>query len=407
MAANEFPTLAELSGEYLAEIAQKAGEPEWLVARRTEAWDFFVQTLPPEWRRTDLRALNAEAIAPHLFPQGTAIQWDASLAEKGIVFTSLAAALQHQHHETLVRDNLGKAIAPHAHKFSALRAALWQDGVLLYVPRNTALEVPLRVSYTLAEGSRAIFPYSLVVLEPGARVTFVEEFCSYDAAEPALAGPTTEIILGEGSSLHFVSIQQWGENVYHIGSQVQLFGRDAQSDWISLSLGGQVQHTEAEARMQGDGSVVRWRGATLAHARQRLLTAPLLRHDGAHTESHLDFRTIVTDEGYSAFDGMIAITKPSRNTTTRLEEHAIHLSDTARSDSIPGLKIDTNDVASAGHACTSGQIDEEQLFYLQTRGIGRDAAIRMVVMGFFEPVLNALPYDELRESLKETLEERV
>jgi Fe-S cluster assembly protein SufD len=405
MAGNIFPAMVEMTSTHIAEAARAAGEPNWLVDWRVAAWDFFAQALPPEWRRTNLKPLQPETITPLSSPQGTAIQWDESLATHGVVFTTLASAVQH--HEHIVRDRLGTAMNPLSHKFSALRAALWQDGAFLYVPANVSLDVPLRVCYTLADGSRAIFPYTLVVLEPGARVTFIEEFASRDAAETALAGPTTEIFLGDDSEIRFVSMQQWGANIFHIGGQKQVFGQNARSEWVSVAIGGQTQHIESEVQMEGDGSAVTWLGATFARNRQNLLTAPSLRHCGAHTESHLNFKTVVTDEAYSVFDGMIKIEHDSRDTITRLEEHSIHLSTTARSDSIPGLKIDTNDVASAGHASTSGQIDEEQLFYLQSRGINQDEALRLIVMSFFDPVLNAIPIEELRDTLIATIEARM
>jgi Fe-S cluster assembly protein SufD len=405
MPAKTFPAMVELTDTYIIEAARETGEPEWLAAWRGEAWRFFAEALPPEWRRTNLTNLNPETIEPHATSQGTAIQWDETLASKGVIFTSLAAAVRN--HEQQVRERLGQAIPPLSHKFSALRAALWQDGVFLYVPRNVALEVPLRVCYTLADGSRSIFPYSLVVLEPGATLTFIEEYTSHHAPEPALAGPTTEMFLGEGARLRYVTVQQWGENVYHIGGQVQEFGANAESEWVSVALGGHTQHLEAEARMKGDGSSVRWLGATFANQQQHLLTAPSLRHMGGHTTSQLDFRTIVTDEGYSVFDGMIKIDHDSSDTTTRLEEHSIHLTPTARSDSIPGLKIDTNNVASAGHASTSGQVDEEQLFYMRSRGIRPDDAIRIIVSGFLEPALEAIPVEEIRETLATAIEEKI
>jgi Fe-S cluster assembly protein SufD len=121
----------------------------------------------------------------------------------------------------------------------------------------------------------------------------------------------------------------------------------------------------------------------------------------------MDFKTVVNGDGYTVFDGMIKIEKQSRGTISRLEEHAIHLSEKARSDSIPGLKIDTNDVQRAGHASTSGQVDEEMLFYMRSRGIDRDEAIHMIVTGFFEPVLDRIPLEELRERVAEVIEAKI
>ncbi len=400
-----FPTLSELTDVEIAQAAQAAGEPEWLVERRAEAWRFFALSEPPFWRRTDLSKFKAETIAAPVGAQGTAIQWDQRLAEQGVIFTTLAAALRD--HEELVKRYLDTAVSPLQHKFSALHAALWQDGAFLYVPKNVQVELPLMAISTLPPGSRAAFSHNLVIVERGASVTFVEEQTSADVGDQALTSPVTEIFVGEGASLRYITVQNWGRGVYCIGAQRALVGNDGSLEWVAINLGGQLQHIEAETSLEGNGSQVQWVAATLADGTQSLLTAPWLRHIGANTEGHMDFKTVVKDAGYTTFDGMIKIEHESRGTVSRLEEHALHLSPKARSDSIPGLKIETNDVAKAGHASTSGQVDEEQLFYMLSRGIKRDEAIHMIVMGFFEPVLDRLPLDELRERVNTVIEGKI
>lgn len=402
---NYLPTLSELTDAEIAEAAHAAGEPEWLIERRVDAWRLFADSIPPIWKRTDLTKFSAEDIAVPQGVQGTAIQWDAKLAELGVVFTTLAAALRS--HEPLVKQYFGAAVDPLKHKFTALHTALWQDGAFLYVPKNVQLELPLQAIFTLAEGSRAIVPHNLIIVEPGASVTFIEEYTSADAEGQALAAPVTELFVGAGASLRFVSAQTWGRNFYHLGSQRARVGDDASLEWVALSLGGQVQHVDAETSLDGSGSNVRWVAATLCEGTQNLLTAPWLRHAGTNTEGHMEFKTVVKDSGYAVFDGMIKIEKDSRGTISRLEEHALHLSQKARNDSIPGLMIDTNDVQRAGHASTSGQIDEEQLFYMLSRGIKRAEAIHMIVTGFFEPVLDRIPLDDLRERAAAVIESKL
>ena len=171
--------------------------------------------------------------------------------------------------------------------------------------------------------------------------------------------------------------------------------------------GGKLQHIEAETNLAGNGAHVDWMAATFAGAGQALLTAPWLRHAGANTEGHMDFKTVVNGDGYTVFDGMIKIEKDSRGTISRLEEHALHLSPKARNDSIPGLMIDTNDVQRAGHASTSGQIDEEMLFYMRSRGIGREDAVHMIVTGFFEPVLDRIPLEDVRARIAGVIESKI
>ncbi len=398
-------TLKDITAEELASRSAAAGEPAWLAERRREAWAYFSQAIPPFWRRTDLKGLDPEVLVPTDAAQGTAIQWDAELARTGAVFTTMAAALHS--HEELIRAKMDTAVEPLEHKFSALRAALWQDGAFLYVPKGVAIDLPLRVCYTLSDSNQAIFPRTLVILEDNASVTLIEEFTSHDHEQPALAGPITEIFAGPGSGIRFVSVQHWGASVYHIGGQKLVLGRDASAEWTSVALGGQVQHIEAEARLEGNGSQVNWLGATFGNGTQNLVIAPWLRHVGHNAESFMQFKTVVNDTAYSVFDGMIKIEHESKATSTRLEEHALHLSPKARNDSIPGLKIDTNDVLKGGHASTSGDVDDMQLFYMQARGINRDDARRMIVMGFFEPALNRIPVEELRDELTGIIEAKI
>jgi Fe-S cluster assembly protein SufD len=401
---NDFPTLSELTDVQIIEAARAAGEPEWLIERRAEAWRYFAESTPPIWRRTDLSKFKPEQIAVPLAAQGTAVQWDSKLAEQRVIFTTLAAAVRE--HEALVKQYLGTAVEPLAHKFTALHAALWHDGVFLYVPKDVAVELPLLAIFTLADGSHATFPHNLIIVERGASLTFIEEYASRDVESQALAAPATEIFVGDNASVRFVSAQTWGQGVYHIGSQCAKVGRDGSVEWIGLNLGGQLQHVEAETSLEGNGSHIDWVAATFADDRQSLLTAPLVRHVGTNAESHMNFKTVVDDSGYSTFDGMVKIDRSAQGTNSRLEEHAIHLSSTSRSDSIPGLQIDANDVK-AGHASTSGQIDEEQLFYMLSRGIRRDEAIHMIVTGFFEPVLDRVPLEELRERVATLIEAKI
>lgn len=383
------PPLAELTDEQIVEAARAQQEPGWLILKRREAWKQFAESAPPIWRRTDLTKLASEQIAAPVGVFGTQLDWDESLIQQGVIFMPLAAVLRDQ--DALIQQYLGTAIDPLAHKFNALHAALWQDGVFLYVPKNVVAEQPFKATFTFPAGAAAVFPHNLIVVEEGASVTYIEEYTSGNMEGQAFAAPATEIFLGNGASMRYITAQAFGAGVYTIGSQLARVGNDAHLEWVALNLGGKLQHIEAETYLGGTGATVDWKASTFANGGQSLLTAPWLRHVGANTEGHMNFKTVVTENGYTTFDGMIKIEKDSRATISRLEEHAIHLSPNARSDSIPGLMIDTNDVQRAGHASTSGQVDEEMLFYMQSRGIGREEAVNLIVMGFFEPVLDRLP----------------
>lgn len=397
-------TLKDLTADSVVATSQQLGEPAWLGERRRDAWELFAKSGPPEWRRSDLSGLVSDDLATFT-ATGITLEWDQALAAQGVVFKPLHEALAS--HEALIQRYMDTGVAPLEHKFSAMRAALWRDGVLLYVPKGVAVESPLRVRYSLPDGVSATFPRTLVIVEANASVTLVEEFSSNDQPVSALAAPISELFAGPGSQLRFVSVQHWGAGVYHLGAQKLVLENDASAEWTSIALGGKLQHLDAETTLKGNGSSVNWLGATFANGTQQLLTAPWLRHVGHNAESFMQFKTVVNDTGYSVFDGMIKIEHESAATSTRLEEHALHLSPNARNDSIPGLKINTNSVLKGGHASTSGDVDDEQLFYMQARGISRADAKRMIVMGFFSPALDSIPLAGLREELESIIEQKI
>ena len=399
------PAIAALSPAALAANARAAGEPAWLQQRRATAWAHYEANELPRWNRTDLAQIALDAVVPASDASATAVQWDPSLSQQGVVFTTLKAALRS--HPELIERRLGSAVKPDANKFNALHAALWQDGALLYVPKNVVVEEPLRVVYTLSGSNTLIAPHTLVILERGASATLIEEFISPDGLVNPVALPATEAFVGENAQLRLCSVQQWGEGVRHIGAQRVSFEKDGSCDWVSIALGGQLQHIDAEATLNANGARVNWLGATFANKRQHLVIAPWLRHAANNTDGFMQFKTVVSDHGYSVFDGMVRIETDTHGTVSRLEEHAIHLSQDSRNDSIPGLMIDSNDIARAGHASTSGKIDDEQIFYLQARGISRADAVRMIVMGFLTPVIDAVPVEELRERLVAAVEEKI
>lgn len=397
-------TLKEITPEMVVATSQQLGEPGWLAERRRDAWELFAQAGPPEWRRTDLSGLKPDELTVTT-EFDVSFEWDEALAAQGVVLKPMSQAIAS--HEELIKQYMDTAVAPLEHKFSALRAALWSGGAFLYVPKNVAAETPIRVRYTLPAGSRTTFPRTLVIADASSSVTLIEEFHSEDKAESALAAPITEVFAGPGSQVRFISVQRWGDGVYHIGGQKVVLERDAGAEWVSVAIGAKVQHVEAETTLKGNGSHVNWVGATFAAGTQLLLSAPWLRHVGHNAESFMQFKTVVNDTGYSVFDGMIKIEHESAATSTRLEEHALHLSPKARNDSIPGLKIDTNSVLKGGHASTSGDVDEEQLFYMQARGISKADAKHMIVMGFFSSALDNIPVESLREELEAAIEAKI
>lgn len=391
--ATKFPVLAELSA---ADVVV-AHEPTWLQEWRQTAWQAYATSTPPYWRRTDLSAYDLADMQVSSEHHGEMV----ATLPAGVIVMPLAQAVRE--HADLVKSHLGSVVPATGARYAALNAATWRAGWFVYVPKNCVVEQPIKVLIGFGVDNTTI-ARNLIVVERNAQVSLVEQ---YAGSNGKYALSVSELVLGDGANMKYCAMQTWGADVRHIGYQVAKVGNNAAIEWSAINTGGLHQHIEAETNLTGNGSRVDWMAATVASDGQRLLTAPWLRHVGRATEAHMDFKTVVKGSGYATFDGMIKIEGGSTETVTRLEEHALHLSPQARSDSIPGLKIDTNDVAKAGHASTSGEVDEEQLFYMQARGIPKDEAVHMIVMGFFEPVLDRIPLESLREEVTAAIASRI
>jgi Fe-S cluster assembly protein SufD len=240
------------------------------------------------------------------------------------------------------------------------------------------------------------------VAEANSRVTVVEEFVSDDLDSYGAVLPVAELFANDGGEIRFISLQTLGNNAYQIGTQRAVVGRDARVWWMAGAVGATVQHMDLQVSLEGNGSALEWYGFTFGTGTQQLLWAPTVKHIGLSTESQIDFKSAVSDTGYVVFDGMIDIEKGAQGTNSDLRDAALHLSDKARSDSIPGLEIDANEVK-AGHGSTSGQIDEEQLFYLMARGLSREVATQMIVVGFFSSVVERIPLDDVQARVMELI----
>lgn len=351
----------------------------------------------PFWKRTDLGRFNLSSLRPVF----GAAEVEPSPPAPGLYVADLQTALVER--PEIVRKYWGTAVPADFNKFTALNAALARDGVVIYAGRNVETPAPVRVRYRIPEGGVAIFPRTLVVAEANSRVTVIEEYVSDDLSSAALSAPVAEVFARDGAEVRFISLQTFGANAYQLGAQKAIAGRDARIFWMSGAVGGQVQHVDTDVRLEGNGAELDWLGFTFATGTQQLLWAPRVHHVGLSTTAQIAWKSAVADTAYVVFDGMIKIERGAQGTNSDLRDHVLHLSPKARSDSVPGLEIDANEVK-AGHGSTSGQVDEEQLFYLRARGLSRKEALRMIVLGFFGSIVERVPIEAVRETMLELID---
>jgi Fe-S cluster assembly protein SufD len=353
----------------------------------------------PIWKRTDLGSFDLAALKPVF-----GITEIEAAPEGGLYVADFATALVER--PDLVRAHAGHAVHADFNKYVAYNAALARDGVIVHVPRNLEVAAPIRVRYRLPAAGAAIFPRTIVVAEANSRVTVIEEFVSDDLAGDGAVVPVAELFARDGAAIDFVSLQTLGKGAYQLGAQAAIAGRDAQINWMSGAVGATVQHTDMDCRLEGNGSTLNWLGFTFGVEDQQLLWAPRVHHIGVSTTAQIEWKSAVADSAYVVFDGMINIEHGAQGTNSDLRDNVLHLSAKARSDSIPGLEIDANEVK-AGHGSTSGQIDEEQLFYLRSRGFSRQEAIRTIVLGFFASIVEQITVEPIQETVLELIESKI
>ncbi|HEY0153929.1 MAG TPA: Fe-S cluster assembly protein SufD [Longimicrobium sp.] len=418
-------------------LSARKVEAEWLRLARQRAHGVFAETPMPtteaeEWRYTDIGRmlrLDAFSFAEEAAPAtvdalpaplraliaeagegARAVQVDASvvlrdlpaeLASQGVILMSLEAAAAE--HPELVQRYLGSAVTPEEGKFAAMNNAFWSGGFFLYVPKNVRVETPVRLYRWLSAAGTAAFGRLLIVAEAGAEIAIVDELASDAMSSPTLSVSAAEIVAEEGAKVTYVSVQRFGAGVSHMSTDRLVAGRDAKITTLYATLGGDLSRADAQCRMQAPGAHVDMLGVYIAQGTQHFDNETLQDHIAPHASSNLLFKGALQDTGRSVFRGLIRVHPKAQRTDAYQTNRNLLLSLGARADSLPNLEIQADDVR-CSHAATVGQLDEEELFYLLSRGIPRSEAVRLVVFGFFGEVLDQLPLEGVRAELVRAVE---
>ena len=401
---------------------------------RERAWIAYErQSLPTiaeeAWRRTDLRGMPAgtfrlpsngpgerqpdvpvELLQPLVANQhggqivlrarGATADLDPAIARHGVIFTDLRTA--EAKHPDVVARILGQTVNPEEGKFAALAGAMAQTGVLLYVPKGVEVEQPL---HSILWGSGAHLghiSHILVYVDAGASVTYVHESASPNESADSLHAGIVEIILGEGASLRFVELQTWGTHVWNFSHERIHLGRDARVDWIFGAIGSKLTKNFSELDLAGEGATGRMSGFYFTDGNQHLDHDTQQNHLAPHTTSDLLFKGALKGHSRSVWQGMIYVAKGAAKTDGYQANRNIVLEEGARADSIPGLEILADDVRCT-HGATVGKLEQEPLFYLKSRGIPQKDAERLVVEGFFDPIMQRIPFEGVRNRFEQAI----
>ncbi len=413
---------------FTSDMVRLEGASKHVQTLRQNAWDIYQSTPMPTlkdeaWRRTDLTRMPADAfrlpkndayldLAPlpddlmkpvadqdHagqviILPGGAQVSLGQDLIERGVIFTDLRSA--EINYPSLLDKIMSKVVKADEGKFAAMATALAGNGVVLYVPRNVVIEQPLHSLIWGPGEYLAHISHVMVWLEEGASLTYVHEYASPTEAAPAMHAGLVEIHVGDNANLTFVELQSWGEHIWNFTHERSEVGQDGQLNWIFGAIGGNVTKNFAEIDLNGRGSHGRMSGFYFTDGKQHLDYDSQQNHRAPNTTSDLLFKGALIDSSRVVWQGMIYVAPGAMKTDGYQANRNLVLSRNARADSIPGLEILADDVRCT-HGATVGKIDADQVFYLMARGIPKIEAERLIVSGFFDPIMQRIPFEGVRD----------
>jgi Fe-S cluster assembly protein SufD len=312
------------------------------------------------------------------------------------------------HHPDPIRQVLeSDGLTAAEQKLTTLNTAFHHDDVLVQVPAGSSEPRPIRLVHLFSVGAQeAFFPMTLITVGAGSSVTLIDEYVSFmpgNSTEPHLINGRIELVIGPHARVHYVRLQRWGPSAREFLLQRATLGEGASLTMANINLGAALSKAHIVTTFTGPNASSQLYGFVFGHGNQHIDQHTLQDHQAPHTTSDLQFRAALQDESRMIYTGLIRIAKSAKQTNAYQANHNLLLSQGAQAETIPMLEILADDVQ-CKHGASIGPIDEEQTFYLMTRGVPREAAERLIVMGFVEPIVQQVPFEPLQERLRSEIE---
>jgi Fe-S cluster assembly protein SufD len=415
---------------YNALAGAGAGNGRTLTQLREAALRTFETSELPVWRRSgfwttslsdlDLDALEAAPGESGTIPEvvtrtlpdrphagrivqsaGTvvSVELDPALSARGVILCSLEDAFRE--HPELVGPWYSKRLTLDRHKLEAANAALWTGGAFLYVPPGVVVEEPFEIVYSIDRPGVAQYGRTLVLGDERSEFRVHEYDLADDFQGQALHAGAFELYLRDGARCRLAQLQDWGAGeVFDVSTRFVGVGRDAHCHWLPALLGGHLVRQHLELAVMEKGGDMAFRGLFFTELEEHLDVFAVDLHETGPSGGDVHWRGAATGESRASFEGLIQIDPGAQQTHTYLQIHSMMLSPKARLDAIPSVLVSADDV-SASHGGTVGELDEAVIFYMQTRGLDRPAAVRVIVEGFFEPLIAELADEPLESIIRE------
>ncbi len=420
-----------LTKEIVIEISKQKNEPEWMLKKRLEAFEYFQKTPMPNWgpslSKLDLNKITyfvkpgakesksweevpedirktAEKLgipeAERKVLGGAGFQYDSSvvyhairkdLEDKGVIFENMDVAVQK--YPALVKKYfMTKCVPINDHKFAMLHAAVWSSGTFIYVPPNVKVTLPLQAYFRMNAEMGGQFEHTLIIADKGSEIFYIEGCSSPRYSENSLHAGCVELFVHDGATIHYSSVENWSKNTFNLNTKRAIVEKNGKVYWLNGNNGSQCTMLYPSSVLVGEGASADSLGIAFAGPGQNQDTGSKVIHAAPNTNSIIRAKSISKGGGIASYRGYLQVAKNAKNTKSSVECDALLIDDKSTSNTYPFMKIDNKNV-DITHEARVGKIGEEEIFYLMSRGLTEQQAVKMIVSGFIEPVVKQLPLE--------------
>jgi Fe-S cluster assembly protein SufB len=421
-----------LNEEVVRLISKDKNEPTWMLNKRLEALKIFFELKMPKWG-PDLTDLDLSKIHYYLKPDakknarswsdvpkeiretyerlgiptaerdmlaGVGAQYESEvvyhnlrkeLQAQGVIFLDCDEALQ-KYPQMFKKYFMNSCTSSSLHKFVALHAAVWSGGTFIYIPKNVKIAAPLQAYFRMNAKKAGQFEHTLIIADEGSEISYIEGCSAPQYVENSLHAGCVEIHVLKNAKVHYYSIENWSKNTYNLNTKRALVQESGSIDWISGNLGSGRTMLYPSSILLGDKSKSNYVGIAFAGKGQNQDTGCKVIQVGKGTSSTITSKSISKEGGIASYRGLVSIKERAVQSSVSVVCDALLMDSSSKSNTYPAMDIKNNS-AQVGHEATVGKINEEEIFYLMSRGLDEETATKMIVLGFMEPVTKKLPLE--------------
>ena len=419
-----------LTEDVIREISAQKNEPEWMLELRLKALETYEKLNMPTWG-PDLSELDMSQIATYVRPKtdmkrswedvpddikgtfdklgipeaertslaGVGAQYDSEivyhsikeeLVKQGVIYTDFDTAVKE--YPDLVKQYFMKCVPVTDHKFIALHYAVWSGGSFVYVPKGVKLDIPLQSYFRLNAKGAGQFEHTLIVVEEGASLQFIEGCSAPKYNEINLHAGCVELFVKENAFLRYSTIENWSKNMMNLNTKRVIVGKNGTIEWVTGSFGSKISMLYPMSILNGENAKCEFTGISFAGVSQNLDTGLKIVHNAPHTSSVVNSKSISKDGGICTFRSNVDVKPMATDSKVTVSCESLMMDSISRSDTIPVDDIETDKIEYS-HEAKIGKISDDAIFYLMTRGISEGEAKAMIVRGFADPISKALPLE--------------